>query len=177
MSTLNADKYCLRGIEEYQCLKGYREKRNKRLEYAEIILREQERQRLFQIDDPNAYQLVGLEYTEYATECAKLAAERDERHARPLKAERFNRRGSMRWVPVDSESDPDEDIPQGGGRRDSLEMTKLKSTMDTFHALMATDPELLTVLSDDGSGDDCDWRDLSGDSLNFDPNAHDEEEC
>ena len=120
-----------------------------------------------------SHQLVGLEYTEYATECAKLAAERDERHARPPPAQRFNRRGSVRWVSVDSESDPDEDIPQGGGRRDSLDLTKLKSTIAAVPELMETDPELQAALSDDGSADDCDWRDLSGDSLNFDPYADD----
>ena len=155
VTTLDPERYCLRGIEEYQSVQIYREKRNNRLAYTRAILEEQERQRLFQVVDSSGYFQVGRNYNEWATQLALQAGERDERHARlpgEVGRQRMQRRDSQRWVPVDSAGATEEDIPRGGGRRDSLNLTKLKSSIAAFKCLMEKDPELCTALSsDDGS--------------------------
>jgi len=155
VTTLDPERYCLRGIEEYQSVQIYREKRNNRLAYTRAILEEQERQRLFQVVDSSGYFQVGRNYNEWATQLALQAGERDERHARlpgEVGRQRMQRRDSQRWVPVDSAGATEEDIPRGGGRRDSLNLTKLKSSIAAFKCLMEKDPELCIALSsDDGS--------------------------
>jgi len=159
VTALNAAKYSLRGIEEYQSIQTYREKRQKRMEHVRAVLNEQDRQIQMNVHyDPYTFRNIVKESTESSKEQALIAAQRDERHAAEVydvddnnsPTVRRNRRVSVRWVPVDRDDQIDS-IPMGGGRRDSLNLTKLKQSVLSSQALLSEDDELKSFVSDEGS--------------------------